>query len=86
MVSQTSWAGLLGCATSVNSNGFAAWRLTIRDSTGAEVAQLYAYDTHGARVLDSSARGAGASLSDIKLTGNVLAWTNNGTSRQATLK
>jgi hypothetical protein len=70
---------------SVNANGYAAWRLLVSDSTGAEVAQLYAYDTHGARLLDSSPPGANTSLTDIKLTGNLLTWSNNGTSRDVTL-
>ncbi|HZE17751.1 MAG TPA: hypothetical protein VE197_19765, partial [Mycobacterium sp.] len=70
---------------SVNSQGFAVWRLTIRGSTGAESAQLYAYDTHGVRLLDESALDASASLTDIKLTGNLLTWTNGGVLHRATL-
>jgi len=70
---------------SVNFNGFAAWRETIRDSTGAAVARLWSYDSYGLRMLDISAPGANTYLTDITLTGNLLTWSNNGISRLATL-
>jgi hypothetical protein len=50
------------------------------------VARLYAHDNRGTRVLDSTPPGAGNSLMGVKLSGNLLTWSNNGTPHQATLR
>ncbi len=81
--------GLLG-PLSLNSRGFAAWRMTgglpPYSSGGNDVTQqIYAYDSHGTRLLDSTPPGSDTALDNLKLKGDLLTWTHNGTPRQAQL-
>jgi hypothetical protein len=79
--------------TSTNpTGGSSAWSSALIDtppSCNAQsclVAQLYAYDNQGTRVLDSTPPGAGNSLTSVKLSANLLTWSNHGTPHQATLR
>ena len=47
--------------------------------------QVYAYDSHGTRLLDSTPPGSATALDNLKLTGDLLTWTHNGMPRQAQL-
>jgi hypothetical protein len=60
----------------LNSSGFAAWR---------ETQALYAYDSQGVQLIDSSPSSAVDSITNVVLSGNVLTWSNGGTPHQETL-
>jgi hypothetical protein len=49
------------------------------------VQQLYAVDHEGTQLVDQPPAGAGNTIADLALSGNVLTWTDNGQPKQATL-
>jgi hypothetical protein len=73
------------------TGGPSAWSSTMIDppppctAQWCPVANLYASDNQGTRLLDSTPPGAGGSLTNVKLNGNLLTWTHDGTPHQATL-
>jgi hypothetical protein len=73
------------------AGGPGAWSTMLIDtppscSTSPCLAEhVYAYDTQGTRVLDTSLGGTGNTITNIQLSGSQLTWTNNGAAHHATL-
>jgi hypothetical protein len=55
------------------------------DASQCLTAELYAYDTKGVRLVDSTAPGAGNLLTSVNLSGDLLSWDNTGIRHQETL-
>jgi hypothetical protein len=81
-------------ALTINSSGFAAWHVNTGSPTRAgctiyvcKSEQIYAHDNHGTRLVDSTQpSGIGtSSLGGLKLSGDTLTWTHDGTPHQITL-
>jgi hypothetical protein len=49
------------------------------------VEHVYAYDTHGSQILDTTLGGTGTTITNIQLSGTQLRWTNNGNHDDAAL-
>jgi hypothetical protein len=74
------------------AGGPSAWSHTLIDGPSAcnsspcLIERLYAYDTQGTQVLDTSLGGTGNTITNIQLSNDQLTWTTNGVSHQATLQ
>ena len=73
------------------TGGSAAWSTSLVDTppscgtTLCPTAELYAYDHHGTRVIDSGPPGQPNALIDVQLTGNRLTWVNDGVMHETNL-
>ena len=84
----TTSTGEIG--TSTNPAGkVASWSFQLIDLPAClpcVTQQLWAYDSHGTRMLDSAPTpGSDHALDNLALTGNLLTWTHNGTPRRSQL-
>lgn len=73
------------------TGGLSAWTDALIDGPACALTtrcvseQLYAFDDHGTRVLDTTGPGSGSAIANIALSGNQLTWTRNGAPNTATL-
>jgi hypothetical protein len=61
----------------VNAKGFIAWVIGYPGASG-----LFVHDSHGTRLVDQA---AGSAITNLRLGGHTLSWTNAGMARAATL-